>query len=162
MKGKVVKQIRNCKITEVQGDVGLLYYVYSYLGDLMFVSLVYTEAQNWCLTNAEYLNNQVTYERMKQSAMLRYGKYDEKAVKAKAGGAPKYVYMVTVKKEPAYDEYDNGVEVAGVFATEQLANKAKAGVKAWLKKEGYDEAEVMVGRFEMNVLEYYDLVKTIK
>ena len=124
--------------------------------------MLYIDAQNWCLTNADYMSNPVTYERMKESAKIQFSKYDNRSIRTKAKeNMPKYVYMVTVKKEPAYDDYDNGVEIAGVFTNENIANKARVAVETWLRNEEYDEAEVMVGRFEINKLEFYDLDKKI-
>lgn len=69
------------------------------------------------------------------------------------------MYVVTVVKE-VYDE-GAGVELAGIFDTEEKAMKAKAEVTEWLENEGYEDFEVFALLCEPNKLKWYEIEKTI-
>lgn len=69
------------------------------------------------------------------------------------------MYVVTVVKE-IYDE-GAGVELAGIFDTEEKAMKAKAEVTEWLENEGYEDFEVFALFCEPNKLAWYEIEKTI-
>ena len=69
------------------------------------------------------------------------------------------IYMVTVVKD-VYDA-NNGVEIAGIFDTEEKAWKAKARVIEWLENEEYEDYEVFVHEQEVNNLTWYEIDENI-
>lgn len=69
------------------------------------------------------------------------------------------MYMVTVVKD-IYD-VNGGVEIAGIFDTEEKAWKAKARVVEWLKNEECEDYEVFVRRQEVNNLTWYEIDENI-
>lgn len=69
------------------------------------------------------------------------------------------MYMVTVVKD-IYDA-NGGVEIAGIFDTEEKAWKAKAMVVEWLENEEYEDYEVFVHRQEVNNLTWYEIEENI-
>ena len=68
-------------------------------------------------------------------------------------------YLVTVIKD-IYEE-TIGVEVAGVFDTEEKAYEAKVKVAEWLKAEGFEDFKVFVSPYEMNRLTWYEIDEQI-
>lgn len=69
------------------------------------------------------------------------------------------MYMVTAKRH--YYDFE-GVEVAGVFDTEEKANEAKDKVEQWMKEEGYGNSIVYICPCEMNWLKWYNLEEQIR
>lgn len=69
------------------------------------------------------------------------------------------MYMVTVVKD-IYD-VNGGVEIAGIFDTEEKAWKAKARVVEWLENEECEDYEVFVRRQEVNNLTWYEIDENI-
>lgn len=67
-------------------------------------------------------------------------------------------YLVTAIRDC---EESNGVEIAGIFDTEQRAYEAKARVSEWMEKEGFDNWTVFVSPYEMNRLAWYEIDERI-
>ena len=67
------------------------------------------------------------------------------------------MYLVTVIRNPHDSEC--GVEIGGLFTSEEKAIKAREKIKAWLKAEEYEEGEVFVINYEerINRLDWYEL-----
>lgn len=68
------------------------------------------------------------------------------------------VWLVSVVKD-IYEE-GAGVEIAGIFTTEEKAYEAKAKVIDWLDEEEYEDYEVFVKEYdssELDVLNWYEL-----
>lgn len=68
-------------------------------------------------------------------------------------------YMVTAIRDT--DDHEYGVEVAGIFDTEEKAIKAKNKVKNWMEEEEYEDSEVYIHPMNMNRLEWYDIEEDI-
>ena len=68
------------------------------------------------------------------------------------------MYIVTAIKNV---EEATGVEIAGVFDSEEKANDARNDVAAWLSNDGYEDFEVYVYPIEKNMLKWYDINKYI-
>lgn len=69
------------------------------------------------------------------------------------------MYVVTAVKD-VY-ETDGGVEVAGVFDTEEKAEEAKASVRQYLFEEGFYDCKVFILPCEVNYLTWYGLEERI-
>ncbi len=67
------------------------------------------------------------------------------------------VFVVTACREPYSDDVGGGVELAGIFSSSEKAQKAKALVNDWLKKEGYDEGEVFVEPKTIDDFNWYEI-----
>ena len=68
------------------------------------------------------------------------------------------MYIVTA----IMDTYDaNGVEIAGIFDTEEKAIKAKARVEKWMEEEECEDYEVFIGTLEINKLDWYEIKENI-
>ena len=64
------------------------------------------------------------------------------------------MYMVTAIR----DIYEtNGVEVAGIFDSEEKAYEAKSKIEAWMEKEEYEDYEVFVNPVKVNHIAWYDI-----
>ena len=68
------------------------------------------------------------------------------------------MYMVTAKRH--YYDFE-GVEVAGIFDTEEKANKAKEKVEKWMEEMECVNSKVYVYPCEVNRLAWYDVVEKI-
>ena len=64
------------------------------------------------------------------------------------------LYIVTAKRH-CYDF--EGVEIAGVFDSEEKANEAKLKIEQWMKKEDCCNSKVYIYPCETNLLKWYDL-----
>ena len=62
------------------------------------------------------------------------------------------MYLVTVVKDKYYSEC--GVEVVGLFTTEEKAYIAKEKVTNWLEAEEYDDYEVFVHKYDESNLDF--------
>ena len=72
------------------------------------------------------------------------------------------MFGVTVIKDiNVDDDYQTGVEFAGIFDSEEKANEAKSIVEKWLKEYGYDSGEVFVFKCEINRIGWYEIDKVI-
>lgn len=69
------------------------------------------------------------------------------------------MYMVTAIRDT--HDMDYGVEVAGIFDTEEKAFKAKARVEKWMEEEEYEHGEVFVCSMDVNRIEWYDVEEDI-
>lgn len=69
------------------------------------------------------------------------------------------MYMVTAIRD-VYDA-ECGVEVAGIFDTEEKALKAAAKVEEWMEEEECEDYEVFISLKETNHLEWYEINETI-
>jgi hypothetical protein len=69
------------------------------------------------------------------------------------------MYMVTAVRDIYDTEY--GVEVAGIFDTEEKAFKAKAKVVEWMEENEYEDYEVFVSPMDVNRIEWYEVEKNI-
>ena len=69
------------------------------------------------------------------------------------------MYVVTATKD-VY-ETDGGVEVAGVFDTEEKAEEATASVRQYLFEEGFYDCEVFILPCEVNYLKWYSMEERI-
>ena len=68
------------------------------------------------------------------------------------------MYMVTAIR----DIYEtNGVEVVGIFDTEEKAYEAKTKVEEWMEEEEYEDYEVFVTPIKVNHIEYYEIEEDI-
>lgn len=68
------------------------------------------------------------------------------------------MYMVTAIR----DIYEtNGVEIAGIFDTEEKAYEAKAKVVAWMEEEEYEDYEVFVTPMDVNRIKWYEVEEDI-
>ena len=70
------------------------------------------------------------------------------------------MYLVTVAKEPSQEHV--GVEIAGIFDSAEMANKAKGLILNWLENNGYEDAEIFVSPQEVNQLKWYELDKSME
>lgn len=68
------------------------------------------------------------------------------------------MYIVTAKRH--YYDFE-GVEVAGIFDTEEKANEAKEKVEKWMEEMEYMNSKVYVYPCEVNRLAWYDVVEKI-
>lgn len=64
------------------------------------------------------------------------------------------MYMVTAKRH--YYDFE-GVEITGIFDTEEKANKAKEKVEKWMEEEGYMNSKVYIQPCEPNHLNWHEL-----
>jgi hypothetical protein len=62
--------------------------------------------------------------------------------------------MVTAVRD-IYEE--TGVEVAGIFDTEEKAYEAKARVEKWMKDNDWDDCAVFVNHMETNRIAWYEV-----
>lgn len=69
------------------------------------------------------------------------------------------MYIVTAIRDTY--EIENGVEIVGVFNTEEKAFKAKAKVIDWMKKEEYEDYEVFVSPISVNNIDWYEIEENI-
>lgn len=68
------------------------------------------------------------------------------------------MYMVTAIR----DTYEtNGVEVAGIFDTEEKAYEAKAKVVEWMEENEYEDYEVFVSPMSVNRIAWYEVEEDI-
>ena len=68
------------------------------------------------------------------------------------------MYMVTAIR----DTYEaNGVEVAGIFDTEEKAYEAKAKVVEWMEENEYEDYEVFVSLMSVNHITWYEVEEGI-
>lgn len=68
------------------------------------------------------------------------------------------MYIVTAIR----DVFDfAGVEVAGIFETEEKAIEAKQQVKQWMKDNEHENSEVFATPIEANKLTWYDIDKKL-
>ena len=68
------------------------------------------------------------------------------------------MYMVTA----IMDTYEaNGVEVAGIFDTEEKAYVAKAKVVKWMEDNECEDYEVFVSPMDVNRIEWYEVEEDI-
>lgn len=68
------------------------------------------------------------------------------------------MYMVTAIR----DTYEaNGVEVAGIFDTEEKAYEAKAKVVEWMEENEYEDYEVFVSLMSVNHITWYEVEEDI-
>lgn len=65
------------------------------------------------------------------------------------------MFLVTAVKD-VYDA-ECGVEIAGMFDTEEKAYEAKEKVETWLENEGFEDFEVFVTLYEINKLAWYEI-----
>ena len=68
------------------------------------------------------------------------------------------MYMVTAIKDTCEA---NGVEVAGIFDTEEKAYEAKQKVEAWMEENEYEDYEVFVNPMDVNRIEWYEVEEDI-
>lgn len=68
------------------------------------------------------------------------------------------MYMVTAVRD-IYEE--TGVEVAGVFDTEEKAYEAKARIEQWMKANDWEDCAVFVNHMEVNHLAWYEVEENI-
>lgn len=68
------------------------------------------------------------------------------------------MYMVTAIRD-TYEAY--GVEVAGIFDTEEKAYEAKAKVVEWMEDNDYEDYEVFVSPMDINRIEWYEIEENI-
>lgn len=87
-------------------------------------------------------------------ASIRYYKVEKSA----SNNWNKELFLITFKKEPAYDEYDNGVEIAGIVSKGNEYEAVKE-VENWLAKNGYAEGVAMCNRLRLDALDFYDFSK---
>lgn len=64
------------------------------------------------------------------------------------------MYMVTAKRH--YYDFE-GVEIAGIFDTEEKANKAKEMVEKWMAEECLYNSKVYIQPCELNRLNWHEL-----
>ena len=64
------------------------------------------------------------------------------------------MYMVTAIRDVCEE---NGVEVVGIFDTEEKAYKAKAKVEKWMKDNEYEDYVVFVNHTEINQVTWYEI-----
>ena len=57
------------------------------------------------------------------------------------------LYVVTVKREA---DNDRGIQIVGIFDTEDKANKVKEKVSKWMKEDGYDNYEIYINGIIIN------------
>lgn len=65
------------------------------------------------------------------------------------------MFLVSCVKEP--DVCAPGVEIIGVFTTEEKANKAKSIAEKWLTDNDFDEGVVNIGPYENDKICFYDI-----
>ena len=70
------------------------------------------------------------------------------------------LYLITVIKEPQYDDYSCGVEVAGLVE-ESKKEEARKLIENFLEEEGYDEAEIFVTEYIPNQIRFYEIEKNL-
>ena len=68
------------------------------------------------------------------------------------------MYMVTAIRNT--DE-TNGVEVAGIFDTEEKAYEARAKVAKWMEENEYENYEVFVSPMSVNRIAWYEVEEDI-
>lgn len=68
------------------------------------------------------------------------------------------MYMVTAIRNT--DE-TNGVEVAGIFDTEEKAYEARAKVAEWMEENEYENYEVFVSPMSVNRIAWYEVEEDI-
>lgn len=68
------------------------------------------------------------------------------------------MYIVTAIRD--IDE-TTGVEIAGIFDSEDKAYKAKAKVESWMEENGFDNCEVFVNEMTVNRVNWYELEQDI-
>lgn len=71
------------------------------------------------------------------------------------------MYLVTAVRDIYEASYNGGVEVVGIFDTEEKAFKAKARVAKWMEEEEYEDYEVFVSSMNVNRIEWYDVEEDI-
>ena len=69
------------------------------------------------------------------------------------------MYLVTAIRD-IYSE-EKGVEVAGIFDTEEKAYSAKSAVEKWMQDDEYEYYEIFVSPIEVNYLNWYEIEKYI-
>lgn len=69
------------------------------------------------------------------------------------------MYMVTAVRDIYEAEY--GVEVVGIFDTEEKAFKAKTKVAEWMEKEEYEDYEAFVSPVNVNHIDWYEIEEDI-
>ena len=69
------------------------------------------------------------------------------------------MYIVTAVKD--IYETDGGVEVAGIFDTEEKAEQAKDSARKYLYEEGWYDCKVFIYPCEVNHLKWYSMEKYI-
>lgn len=68
------------------------------------------------------------------------------------------MYLVTAIRD-IYES--NGVEVVGIFDTEEKAYSAKAKVVEWMEENEYEDFEVFVNKMQVNHIAYYEIEEDI-
>lgn len=68
------------------------------------------------------------------------------------------MYMVTAIRDI---HEANGVEVAGIFDTEEKAYEAKAKVVEWMEENKYEDYEVFVNPIGVNHIGWYEVEEDI-
>lgn len=116
--------------------------------DLQLVQIPATEANKADYSTALAENN--------RRASIRYYKIVTNA----GNNLNKELFLITFKKEPAYDEYDNGVEIAGIVSKGNEYEAVKE-VENWLAKNGYTEGVAMCNRLRLDALDFYDFKKKL-
>lgn len=71
------------------------------------------------------------------------------------------MYLVTVVKDIYDSEYNSGVEVAGVFESEEKALVAKEKIISWLEEEEYEDYEIFVTLRDINRLKWDEINERI-
>lgn len=71
------------------------------------------------------------------------------------------MYLVTAIRD-IYDDENTGVEVAGIFDTEEKAHIAKEVVTKWLENQSYEDFKVWVTSPKTNRLAWYEIDKDIE
>ena len=70
------------------------------------------------------------------------------------------MYMVTAIRD-VYDA-ECGVEVVGIFDTEEKALKAAAKVEEWMEEEECEDYEVFISRTKVNHIAWYEIEEDIQ
>ena len=128
MRGRIIKQINNLKITEDSG----MYYVYDPSGKEIYMSTNPRDVRIKCESCTTYLNR-----------------------KPKNDNSNMRLHLVTFCREPFNDDVDGGVEIAAVCDTPEKAQAGKKIVQEWLDSEGYTSGEVFIGHYNINHLSLY-------
>lgn len=69
------------------------------------------------------------------------------------------MYLVTAVKD-IYED-NNGVEVAGIFDSEEKAQKAKKKVEDWLAEHEFEDSAVFALPCDINKIKWYSIEENI-
>lgn len=69
------------------------------------------------------------------------------------------MYLVSVVRD--IDENNVGIEVAGIFDTEEKANEAKKKIRKWMIDNEYEDYVIYVTACEVNRLGWYEIEEHI-